>query len=169
MKHFPSTSEFPLKIVELPRSELETSYLSLRDWYKRLKISRGLHVSHSKTKSLVLQQNEAIQATKSDLEARIRAIAIKEASVSKEIYEILDLVTDAFEQFEDAGNKLVLGYEEYETGRRSFQGGRSLKSLLDSVRDFFKSWKIIKDIIKSIALKQVSVTKKLEEKNGRTR
>ena len=108
MKNFPSTSEFPLKIVDLQRAELETSYLNLRDWYKRLKISKGLHVSHSKTKSLILQQNQAIQTTKSDLEARIRAVAIREASVSKEIYEILDLVTDAFEQFEDAGNKLLL-------------------------------------------------------------
>ena len=169
MKHFPSTADFPLKIVELPRAELETSYLSLRDWYKRLKISRGLHVSHSKTKSLVLQQNEAIQASKADLETRIRAIATKEASVSKEIYEILDLVTDAFEQFEDAGNKLVLGYEEYESGRRSFQGARSLKSLLDAVRNFFSSWKTVRDLIKSIALKQTSLTKTLEEKNGRTR
>ena len=169
MKNFPSTSEFPLKIVDFQRAELETSYLNLRDWYKRLKISKGLHVSHSKTKSLILQQNQAIQTTKSDLEARIRAVAIREASVSKEIYEILDLVTDAFEQFEDAGNKLVLGYDEYEKGRRTYAGGRSLKTLLDAVRNFFQSWNIIKNLIKSIALKQSSLTKKIESNNGRTR
>ena len=169
MKTFPSTSEFPLKIVNLNRPQLETAYLDLRENYKNLKISRGLHVFHSKAKTAIVQDNQAIQATKLDLESRLRAIAIKEAAFSKEIYEILDEVTDAFEQFEDAGNRLLLGYEEYEKGRQTFAGGRAIKSLLDAVRNFFASWNLIKDLIKSIALKQKSMNKKLEQGNGRTR
>ena len=169
MKTFRSTSDFPLKIIDLERSQLENAYLDLRDNYKRLKISRGLHVSHSQTKTFILQENQVIQSSKANLEGRLRALALKEATVSKEIFEILELVTDAFEKFEDAGNKLILGYDEYETGRRTFQGGRSLKSLLDAVRNFFRSWSAIKNLIKSIALKQKSLTKKLEQGNGRTR
>ena len=164
-KFFPSTSYFPLEISSLERQTLEACYLDLRKNYKGLKISRGLLLSHSRSKSLLIEQNQLLEKTKRELESRIEEIETSEAAISQPVYEILQEVVDVFRKMEDTGNELVLGYEEYEKGKRSFAGARNLGRLIPSVITFYNVWKIIKDQIKSIQQKIKAMSLSEEETN----
>ena len=167
LKTFPPVTRFPLQINALDRKRLEDSYMDLRDNYKRLKISRGLHLYHSKKKTVSIQNYDAVQAAKGDIAARVRAIVEREASIRAEAYEILEIVTDVFAKLEDAGDELSLGVEEYEKGRRTMQGGRSLANLIKAVYNFVRNWLSIKTQIKAITEKQDSIKDKLESGDGR--
>ena len=167
LKTFPPVTRFPLQINALDRKRLEDSYMDLRDNYKRLKISRGLHLYHSKKKTVSIQNYDAVQEAKGDIAARVRAIVEREASIRAEAYEILEIVTDVFAKLEDAGDELSLGVEEYEKGRRTMQGGRSLANLIKAVYNFVRNWLSIKTQIKAITEKQDSIKDKLESGDGR--
>ena len=149
-KTFPPTTEFPLKVTALEREELENHYLNLRENYKRLKISRGLLLHHAGTKALLIERNQILEKAKRELELQIESIETSEASSSKANYQILQQVVDVFDQMEDLGNQLVIGYEDYDKGRRAFQGGAPLSVLIKAVINFFSSWRLIKEQITGI-------------------
>ena len=149
-KTFPSTTSFPLDVSELEHEELEKHYFNLRDNYKRLKISRGLLLSHAATKVLLIERNEVLAKAKRDLEIQIEEIKRSKVVKTQSNMQILEQVLAVFDQMEDLGNELVIGYTDYEKGRRTFAGGASLKTLIRAVIKFFSSWNVIKDQIASI-------------------
>ena len=168
-KIFPPTTSFPIEISQIERDELETHYLNLRDNYKKLKISRGLLLSHAGSKALLLERNQLLAKAKRDLEIQIEEIENSEAGKSQLNYQILQQVVEVFEKMEDLGNELSIGYEDYEKGRRNFAGGAPLRTLIRSVINFFNSWSLIKDQIEAIkyqiktfASKEKSVNKQLK-------
>tara|TARA_B100000700_G_scaffold300887_1_gene369555 strand:+ start:510 stop:1028 length:519 start_codon:yes stop_codon:yes gene_type:complete len=168
-KTFPSTSAFPLEVSDLEREELENHYCNLRDNYKRLKISRGLLLNHAGTKALLIEKNQILANAKRDLENQIEEIKRSKAGTIQSNLQILENVVSVFDQMEDLGNELVIGYNDYEKGRRAFAGGPSIRTLIRSVINFFNSWSLIKeqiesikDQIKSLASGDKSETKKLK-------
>ena len=148
---FPPTTTYPPDPTGLERGELEKFYLGLRDNYKSLMRSRG-------------QFRGQAQKARSEtdlLKQRLIALATKEASVRKDVYEMLDIVSSVAGELEDAGDDLKVAYEGYRVGRRSYQGGGYLGGLLQAVIRFHNRWTTTKQLFRELTAKQAVVIEQL--------
>lgn len=157
---FPPTGKFPAEPSALERKELDAAYLELRSSYRGLMQSRGQYRGKAERNRAAMQQ----------LEAKLREIANREASVRQEAYEMLEIVTNVVGELEDAGDSLVNEFGAYQKGRQTYQGGRFLGRLLKAVTSFIRRWTSTKQQLEAIVEKQQSMQAKLQdETDGTTR
>ena len=155
----PPTGHFPARPQELERDILDEVYSELRVAYRGLMVSRGLFRSKA-------DQNRTAML---ELEARLRSIAEREASVRKEAYELLEIVTNVVGELEDAGDDLVNEFGLYQKGRRTYQGGSFIGRLIKAVATFIRRWTGTKQQLASIVEKQQAVQLSLEGTDGQDR
>ena len=104
-----------------------------------------------------------------ELESKLRAIAEREASVRKEAYEMLEIVTNVVGELEDAGDDLVNEFGLYQRGRRTYQGGGFIGRLIKAVATFIRRWTGTKQQLAAIVEKQQAVQLSLEGTDGQDR
>ena len=150
---FPSTGDFPSEPGTLEREELDAAYLELRRSYRGLMVSRGVYRGKAERNREAMHQ----------LEAKLREIANREASVRREAYEMLEIVTNVVGELEDAGDDLVNEFGAYQRGRRSMQGAGFIGRLIKSVIRFINRWTSSKQQLQELVEKQQSVQAQLEE------
>ena len=155
----PPTGHFPARPQELERDILDETYSELRVAYRGLMVSRGLFRSKA-------DQNRTAML---ELEARLRAIAEREASVRQEAYELLEIVTNVVGELEDAGDDLVNEFGLYQRGRRTYQGGGFIGRLIKAVATFIRRWTGTKQQLAAIVEKQQAVQLSLEGTDGQDR
>lgn len=131
----PSTTDFPPDPTLLSREELDSTYLELRGCYSSLMRSRGQH----RTLASKARQEAGV------LKQRLLDLARREASVRKDVYEMLEIVTALAGDIEDAGDDLVNEFGRYRLGRKTFQGGSYLGGLIQAVIRFISRWTRTKD------------------------
>lgn len=153
------TGHFPVDPVALDREDLNDTYCTLRHSYKSVMISRGVYRSKA-------DQNRAAMK---ELEAKIRAIAEREANVRQEAYEMLEIVTNVVGELEDAGDDLVNEFGAYQLGKRSYQGGGYLGGLIKAIARFIRRWTSTKQKLNTIVEKQQAVQLSLEGTDGQDR
>ena len=152
-KLFPPTGHFPASPQELERETLDEAYTELRAAYRSLMVSRGIYRSQS-------DQNRAVML---ELETKLRSIAEREASVRKEAYEMLEIVTHVIGELEDAGDNLVNEFGAYQMGRRSMQGAGFIGRLIKSVIRFINRWTSTKQQLEVMVEKQQTMQAALQE------
>ena len=144
----------------MERDELDAAYLELRKSYRGLMVSRGQYRGRAERNRAAMLQ----------LEARLRDIANREASVRKDAYEMLEIVTNVVGELEDAGDGLVNEFALYQKGRRSMQGAGFIGRLIRSVIHFINRWTSTKQNLQVIVEKQKTIQATLEEQtDGTTR
>ena len=156
---YPPTGHFPAHPQVLEREELDEAYGELRVAYRGLMVSRGVYRSKA-------DQNRAAMQ---ELETRLRAIAEREASVRKEAYEMLEIVTNVVGELEDAGDDLVNEFGLYQKGKSTYQGGRFIGRLVGAVIRFIRRWTGTKQQLAAIVEKQQAVQLSLEGSDGQDR
>ena len=142
--NLPSTRDFPPDPTLLSREELDSTYLQLRGCYSSLMRSRGQHrtlASKAREDAVILKQ-------------RLLDLARREASVRKDVYEMLEIVTALAGDIEDAGDDLVNEFGRYQLGRKSFQGGSYLGGLIQAVIRFISRWTRTKDRVTELDQKR---------------
>ena len=153
------TGFFPSDPVVMDREELNSTYSTLRSSYKSVMISRGVFRSKADQNRTAMQE----------LETRLRAIAEREASVRKEAYEMLEIVTNVVGELEDAGDDLVNEFGLYQKGKSTYQGGRFIGRLVGAVIRFIRRWTGTKQQLAAIVEKQQAVQLSLEATDGQDR
>ena len=143
----------------MDREELNSTYSTLRSSYKSVMISRGLFRSKADQNRTAMQE----------LETRLRAIAEREASVRKEAYEMLEIVTNVVGELEDAGDDLVNEFGLYQKGKSTYQGGRFIGRLVGAVIRFIRRWTGTKQQLAAIVEQQQAVQRSLEATDGQDR
>ena len=156
---YPPTGHFPAHPQVLDREELDEAYGELRVAYRGLMVSRGVYRSKA-------DQNRAAMQ---ELETRLRAIAEREASVRKEAYEMLEIVTNVVGELEDAGDDLVNEFGLYQKGKSTYQGGSFIGRLIKAVTSFIRRWTGTKQQLAAIVEKQQAVQRSLEATDGQDR
>ena len=148
----PPTSAYPSDPTALERERLDALYLELRGNYKSLMISRGIHRSRSEKQGGQLLE----------LGQRLRALAMREASVRAEAYAMLEIVTDVVEHLEDAGDEMGTAFGAYQLGRRSYNGGGSIGRLVQAVINFLNRWRTGKERFEQLSARQEALRASLE-------
>ena len=143
----------------MDREELNSTYSTLRSSYKSVMISRGVFRSKADQNRTAMQE----------LETRLRAIAEREASVRKEAYEMLEIVTNVVGELEDAGDDLVNEFGLYQKGKSTYQGGRFIGRLVGAVIRFIRRWTGTKQQLAAIVEQQQAVQRSLEANDGQDR
>ena len=143
----------------MDREELNSTYSTLRSSYKSVMISRGVFRSKADQNRTAMQE----------LETRLRAIAEREASVRKEAYEMLEIVTNVVGELEDAGDDLVNEFGLYQKGKSTYQGGRFIGRLVGAVIRFIRRWTGTKQQLAAIVEQQQAVQCSLEATDGQDR
>ena len=156
---YPPTGHFPASPQELERETLDEAYNELRVAYRGLMVSRGVFRSKA-------DQNRAAMQ---ELETKLRAIAEREASVRKEAYEMLEIVTNVVGKLEDAGDDLVNEFGLYQKGKSTYQGGSFIGRLIKAVTTFIRRWTGTKQQLAAIVEKQQAVQLSLEATDGQDR
>ena len=156
---YPPTGHFPTHPQDLERETLDEAYNELRVAYRGLMVSRGVFRSKA-------DQNRAAMQ---ELEIRLRTIAEREASVRKEAYEMLEIVTNVVGELEDAGDDLVNEFGLYQKGRSTYQGGHFIGRLIRAVTTFIRRWTGTKQQLTAIVEKQQAVQLSLEATDGQDR
>ncbi len=90
------------------------------------------------------------------------ALATREASVRKEVYEMLEIVTSLAGDLEDAGEDLTSEFGRYRLGRKSFQGGGYLGGLVQAVIRFINRWSRTRERLDQLTEKQQSMQQRLD-------
>jgi hypothetical protein len=152
----PPTTAYPSDPSVLKRDQLDALYLQLRDNYRRLMISRGIHRSRAD------RQGEQLL----ELSERLRALAMREASVRAEAYAMLEIVTDVVEHLEDAGDEITTAFGEYQVGRRAYNGGGSIARLIQAVIRFLARWRQGKQRFDELSARQEALRGTLESGDG---
>ncbi|WP_232756052.1 hypothetical protein [Vulcanococcus limneticus] len=153
MVYLPPTTDFPPDPKPLDRDTLESTYLELRNCYKSLMRSRGQH------RSLAAKaKGETAQLRQSLLD-----LAAREASVRKDVYEMLEIVTALAGDIEDAGDDLVNEFGRYKLGRRSYQGGSFIGGLIQAVIRFINRWTQTKERVVELDRKRQEFLEKSQE------
>lgn len=142
----PPTSAYPSDPSPLERERLESLYLELRGNYKSLMISRGVHRSNAERRGSQLKE----------LEQRLRALAIREASVRKQAYRMLEIVTDVVEHLEEAGDDLSGEFAEYQKGGGAYSGGTRIGRLIRALIRFLNRWRLGKEKFEALSQQQAS-------------
>ena len=112
--------------------ELLNLYAELRNDAQRLSRSRGYYAG--RVVSLRHELAEFAGAAQITLQekAQLNALVARYA--------------DTFQAFEQAGDELIGGLTDYDTGMRDYRGGNPIHRLIVAVRAFAKAWKAAKDL-----------------------
>ncbi len=153
MVFLPPTSDFPPDPVLLSREDLNSTYIELRNYYKSSIRSRGQHRSLA---------NKAREET-AQLKQRLLDLAAREATVRKDVYEMLEIVTALAGDIEDAGDDLVNEFGRYKLGRRTYQGGSFLGGLVQAVIRFINRWTRTKEKVVELDQKRQEFIEKTKE------
>lgn len=153
MVYLPPTTDFPPDPKPLDRDTLESTYLELRNCYKSLMRSRGQHRSLA---------NKAKGET-AQLRQRLLDLAAREASVRKDVYEMLEIVTALAGDIEDAGDDLVNEFGRYKLGRKTYQGGSFIGGLIQAVIRFINRWTQTKERVVELDRKRQEFLEKSQE------
>ena len=156
---FPPTGRFPAEPTSLEREELDAVYLELRKSYRGLMVSRGQYRGKADRNRAAMQQ----------LEAKLREIAAREASVRQEAYEMLEIVTNVVGELEDAGDDLVNEFGLHQKGKSTYQGGSFIGRLIKAVATFNRRWTGTKQQLAAIVEKQQALQLSLEGTDGQDR
>jgi hypothetical protein len=140
----PPTTAYPSDPTALERERLDALYLELRRNYKSLMISRGIHRSRSE------KQGEQLR----ELSMRLRSLAAREASVKAEAYAMLKIVSDVVEHLEDAGDEVGTAFDDYQLGRRAYNGGGNIARLVQAVIRFLNRWRQGKQLFQDLSAQQ---------------
>jgi len=151
--YLPSTRDFPPDPTLLSREDLDSTYLQLRGCYSSLMRSRGQH----RTLASKAREEAAI------LKQRLLDLARREASVRKDVYEMLEIVTVLAGDIEDAGDDLVNEFGRYRLGRKTFQGGSYLSGLMQAVIRFISRWTRTKDRVVELEQKRQAFLDKTQD------
>ena len=117
----------------VPDSQLRCAYDAAVADIKSLNRSRGQFIARAR-------KAEALAASyKDQVTELIQQAAISEAEKALILAKLAER-NDLFRQFEDIGDELVSGYDEYKSGA-TFQGGRHIGSLVSAVIRFVNLWK----------------------------
>lgn len=154
----PPTSAYPSDPTALERERLDALYLELRGNYKSLMISRGIHRSRSEKQGGQLQE----------LGQRLRALALRQASVKAEAYAMLEIVTDVVEHLEDAGDEVSTAFGAYQLGRRSYNGGGNIARLIQAVISFLNRWRTGKERFEQLSARQAALRSSLESQEAQS-
>ena len=140
----------------MERDQLNGAYLELRSSYKSLMYSRGAFRGQAQRNRSAMQE----------LENRLRAMAEREASVRKEAYDMLEIVTNVVGDLEDAGDELVNEFGLYQKGRGTYQGGTFIGRLIKALANFIRRWTGTKQQLAAIVEQQKTVQSRLEGSDG---
>jgi hypothetical protein len=149
----PPTTDFPPDPEPLSRDDLNTIYLKLRNCYKSSMISRGQYRSRSikaRDETTTLKQN-------------LLDLAAREASVRTDIYQMLEIVTAIAGDLEDAGDDIVNEFGRYKLGRKTYQGGSFLGSLVQAVIRFIGRWSQTKERVVQLDQKRQEFIEKTKD------
>ena len=154
-----ATTHFPRHPEALERDQLNGVYLELRSSYKSLMYSRGAFRGQAERNRSAMQE----------LETKLRAMAEREASVRKEAYEMLEIVTNVVGELENAGDALVNEFGLYQKGKSTYQGGSFIGRLIKALATFIRRWTGTKQQLAAIVDKQQAVQLRLEGTDGSDR
>ena len=114
------------------QDELMSLYAELRHDAQRLSRSRGYYAG--RVVALRCELSEFAGAAQITLQekAKLNALVARYA--------------DIFQAFEQAGDELIGGLTDYDTGIRDYRGGSPIHRLIVAVRAFAKAWKAAKDV-----------------------
>jgi hypothetical protein len=149
----PPSTDFPPDPATLNREDLNSTYIELRNYYKSSLRSRGQHRSLAK---------KAREET-SLLKQRLLDLAAREASVRKDVYEMLEIVTALAGDIEDAGDDLVNEFGRYKLGSKTYQGGSYLGGLIQAVIRFINRWTRTKEKVVELDQKRQEFIEKSKE------
>lgn len=153
MVSLPSTTDFPPDPALLSREALDSTYLQLRGCYSSLMRSRAQHRSlagKARGEAALLKQ-------------RLLDLARREASVRKDVYEMLEIVTALAGDIEDAGDDLVNEFGRYSLGRKTFQGGSYIAGLIQAVIRFISRWTRTKERVVELDQKRQDLLEKTRD------
>lgn len=153
MVFLPPTTDFPPDPKPLSRDDLNSVYLELRNCYKSSMRSRGQH------RSLATKAREET----AQLKQRLLDLAAREASVRTDIYQMLEIVTAIAGDLEDSGDDLVNEFGRYQLGRRSYQGGSFIGSLVQAVIRFINRWTQTKERVVQLDQKRQEFMEKTRD------
>jgi hypothetical protein len=153
MVFLPPTTDFPPNPETLSREDLNSVYLELRNCYKTSIRSRGQHRSLANK-----ARGEATQ-----LRERLITLANREASVRKDVYEMLEIVTALAGDIEDVGDDLVKEFGRYKLGRKTYQGGSYLGGLVQAVIGFINRWTRAKERVVELDQKRQQFLEKSKD------
>lgn len=153
---WPPTSWFPAEVQMLGRSTLECNYLELRRNYKGLMISRGIHQQRCTKQAQQLQE----------LKQRLRSVAANEANMKAEAYAMLEIITDVVNHLEADGEELNTSYQDYQGGRRQFNGAAKIGGLIQAVIRFVNNWQTHKQRFRELAARQQLALRALPPADG---
>jgi hypothetical protein len=153
MAFLPSTTDFPPDPEILSREDLNSVYLELRNCYKSSMRSRGQHRS---------QATKAREET-AQLKQRLLDLAAREASVRKDIYQMLEIVTAIAGDLEDAGDDIVNEFGRYKLGRKTFQGGSFIGGMVQAVIRFIGRWTHTKERVVQLDQKRREFIEKTKD------
>ena len=153
---WPPTSWFPAEVQLLERSMLENNYLELRRNYKGLMISRGIHQQRSKRQAKQLHE----------FKQRLRSMAADEAIAKGEAYAMLEIIADVVNHLEADDEALNASFQEYQGGRRQFNGAAKIGGLIQAVIRFVNNWQNHKQRFKELAARQQLALRTLPSANG---
>ena len=154
----PPTSAYPSDPTALERDRLDVLYQELRGNYKSLMISRGIHRSRAQKQGGQLQE----------LGVRLRALALREASMKAEAYAMLEIVTDVVEHLEDAGDEVSTAFGAYQLGRRAYNGGGNIARLIQAVISFLNRWRTGKERFEQLSARQAALRSSLESQEAQS-
>jgi len=115
--------------------------------------SRGQH------RSLATKAREET----AQLKQRLLDLAAREASVRTDIYQMLEIVTAIAGDLEDSGDDLVNEFGRYQLGRRSYQGGSFIGSLVQAVIRFINRWTQTKERVVQLDQKRQEFMEKTRD------
>jgi hypothetical protein len=153
MVFLPPTTDFPPNPETLSREDLNSVYLELRNCYKTSIRSRGQHRSLANK-----ARGEATQPRE-----RLITLANREASVRKDVYEMLEIVTALAGDIEDVGDDLVKEFGRYKLGRKTYQGGSYLGGLVQAVIGFINRWTRAKERVVELDQKRQQFLEKSKD------
>ena len=127
---------FPLKPEP---ADLRKHYDHLRKAAITVNRSRGQYIRQVKERDVLIDQlQEEIRNYTNDAKFDYQETA--------QLLGILNKYRDVFASLEKVGDEMVVGIEEYQKGRRSFQGARQIQRLLAACYAFMRAWKEAKEI-----------------------
>lgn len=137
MAPYPSIAKlFPPEPTE---TDLRQTYSKLRKAAISVNRSRGQYIRQVRERDQIIERLEA------DLLGFTRDAQL-DFQEKAQLLSILQKYKEVFAQLEKAGDEMVEGVEEYQSGRRSFQGARPFARLIAACYAFVQAWRAAKDI-----------------------
>lgn len=118
---------------------LRTTYEELRAAAITVNRSRGQFIRQ------VRERDQQIERLEAEVETFAREAAI-DMQERAQLLAIVGKYRDIFAAMEKAGDDMVNGVDEYDTGRRAYYGGGHIARLLTACRAFVAAWRQMKEM-----------------------